>query len=389
MSKTSRIHTLLRLLKKWLRPPRTLRITGAGWRFLGLTLIVGFAAMNTGNNLLYLVFGAMLSFITASGILSELMLRRMSLSRTFPQHLFAQQAAPLRVTVTNRKRVIASFSLLIEDFSQGRAAEPLPYILKVPANQTVTTTYPVTFARRGLHRPSKVRLSTRYPFGFFHKSVTFHETGDDLLVYPAPAKLQSLDLASLAAFAGPLDATRKKGNGADVHSVRDYVHGDPRTRIHWKSTAKQARLMTKELEDEQWKKLALVLDVSQPARALRPRFAEDVEQAISLAAAYLMACTAQNVHFQLITPEQQTRFGHSQQHLFALLRMLALLEPSNGHSRQHLAAAIRRLRRADAMKILISVNQANGFRPGTFARVIRVGAGLSGGRSADFADFRR
>ena len=40
---------------RWLRPPRQLRPTRAGWSFFALTFGVGFAALNTGNNLLYLV----------------------------------------------------------------------------------------------------------------------------------------------------------------------------------------------------------------------------------------------------------------------------------------------------------------------------------------------
>ena len=39
-----------------------LRPTRAGWIFFLLTFGVGFAALNTGNNLLYLVLSLMLSF---------------------------------------------------------------------------------------------------------------------------------------------------------------------------------------------------------------------------------------------------------------------------------------------------------------------------------------
>ena len=48
-----------RFVRRFLRLPRTLRITSTGWKFVGLTLVVGFAAINTANNLLYLIFGLM------------------------------------------------------------------------------------------------------------------------------------------------------------------------------------------------------------------------------------------------------------------------------------------------------------------------------------------
>ena len=74
-------------MRRWLRPPRRLRATREGKYFVGITLGVGFAAVNTGNNLLYLLLGMMLSLIIASGILSEVSLRDLSLTRTPPDAL--------------------------------------------------------------------------------------------------------------------------------------------------------------------------------------------------------------------------------------------------------------------------------------------------------------
>ena len=45
----------LERLARWLKPPRLLRPTRAGWSFFVTTFAVGFAALNMGSNLLYLV----------------------------------------------------------------------------------------------------------------------------------------------------------------------------------------------------------------------------------------------------------------------------------------------------------------------------------------------
>ncbi|HEX9618723.1 MAG TPA: hypothetical protein VF989_01230, partial [Polyangiaceae bacterium] len=71
-------------LRRFFRPPRTLRPTRAGWSFFALTFGVGFAALNTGNNLLYLVLSLMLSFLVLSGVLSESALRGIGLRRRIP-----------------------------------------------------------------------------------------------------------------------------------------------------------------------------------------------------------------------------------------------------------------------------------------------------------------
>ena len=59
-------------------PPRKLKFTREGKYYLGITLGVGFAAINTGNNLLYLLLGMLLSLIVVSGVMSDLSLRRKS-----------------------------------------------------------------------------------------------------------------------------------------------------------------------------------------------------------------------------------------------------------------------------------------------------------------------
>jgi hypothetical protein len=60
--------TFRQRLRRWFTPPRTLQITGAGRVYLLIALGVGLGALNTGNNLLYLLLGLMLSLIVLSGV---------------------------------------------------------------------------------------------------------------------------------------------------------------------------------------------------------------------------------------------------------------------------------------------------------------------------------
>ena len=62
--------------------PRKLKFTKEGKILIGITLGIGFAAINTGNNLMYLVLGMLLSLMVVSGILSELSLRGVVVERT-------------------------------------------------------------------------------------------------------------------------------------------------------------------------------------------------------------------------------------------------------------------------------------------------------------------
>jgi hypothetical protein len=65
----------------WGRWPRRLKLTREGKYFIFITFGVGVAAINTGNNLLYLLLGMLLSLIIVSGVLSELSLRHLTVAR--------------------------------------------------------------------------------------------------------------------------------------------------------------------------------------------------------------------------------------------------------------------------------------------------------------------
>ena len=67
------------------RLPRTLHATRAGWCFVVIVFGVGFAALNTGNNLLYLILSFMLSFLVLSGVFSESALRGVRIRRRLPR----------------------------------------------------------------------------------------------------------------------------------------------------------------------------------------------------------------------------------------------------------------------------------------------------------------
>ena len=102
-------------IRRWLRPPRVLRPTRAGWIFLAIILGVGLAALNTGNNLLYLVLSLMLSFLALSGVLSESALRGIQIKRRLPREIFVGRDNSILIEVTNSQKRVAAYALVVED----------------------------------------------------------------------------------------------------------------------------------------------------------------------------------------------------------------------------------------------------------------------------------
>src|SRR5215469_10937484 len=88
-------------------------VTKAGIVYALVTLVIGIAALNTGNNLLYIVVAAMLGAIIISGYLSAVVLRYLELDIRLPDHVFAGRSVLGRVVVRNPRRVLQSLSIRV------------------------------------------------------------------------------------------------------------------------------------------------------------------------------------------------------------------------------------------------------------------------------------
>src|SRR6187455_1946398 len=134
-------------LWRWMRPPRRLRLTREGRFFIIITIGIGLAAVNTGNNLLYLLLGWMLSTIIASGILSESTLRKLKVERRAPAQVFANRPFLMEVAIENPKKHWSSYSVEVEDVLADKPIDKRCYFLKVPPGRTQRTSYRHTFSK--------------------------------------------------------------------------------------------------------------------------------------------------------------------------------------------------------------------------------------------------
>src|SRR5690606_23144997 len=89
-----------------------------------LSLVVGFGAVNTGNNLLFLLMGMLLSLIIASGILSEGVLRKLHVSRKLLSRAVAGRDTSGTYIVAN-KAGYPALSLEIADLNARPVEGPL------------------------------------------------------------------------------------------------------------------------------------------------------------------------------------------------------------------------------------------------------------------------
>lgn len=247
-------------LRRRLRPPRRLSFTREGRIIVIISIALGFAAINTGNNLLYLLLGWVLSFIIASGVLSELSMRGLTVERRPPPKVVAGQPFLMELAICNHKPKLASFSIEVEDTVGGRPIDKRCYFLKIPPNKTQRTSYRHTIMRRGRYRLEGYRIATRFPFGLFRKSRDV-DSETELLVYPP---LVPVTRPSPTASARGETSAAAVGRRGEFFGLREHRPGDDRRDVHWRSTARSGRVMVREYQDEHTRRVTVLLDNALP-----------------------------------------------------------------------------------------------------------------------------
>jgi uncharacterized protein (DUF58 family) len=312
--------------------------TSGGGVFLVIIIVVGFAAWNTGNNLLFLVFSLLCSALFVGWVAARSSLRDLTVSARFPDHIFAAEAAPVIVTLRNNKRVLPSFSIVVEARGPNNDADEVPkrrrrylkrllaYFSYVPHSAAAEQRVEQMFPTRGHVLIDGFELSTRFPFGFFRRRRRLRARNVDIVVYPKPEVISD-ELHLLPMYAGRMPALRR-GAGHDLFSLRDYQPQDDLRHIDWKATARARRLTVREFTSEDEKRITIVLD-----RRLPPapgdrleRFERGVVQAASLLKHFI----DERAEVRLVLGEEVGPFGSGTEQLYRCLRRLALVTPLIG-----------------------------------------------------------
>ncbi len=315
-----------RRLRRSLRPPRTLRPTRAGWCYFALTFGIGFASLNTGNNLLYMVLSVLLAFLVLSGVFSESALRGLRVRRRFPEELHAGHASSVVVEVRNAKKRWPSYAVVVDDLC-GIApdlSEPVGrcFFLQIPPGNAATRIHRWTPERRGEVTFAGFRIWTRFPFGLFVKSLIVEERST-VLVYPAISQAPRAE-GNPSERRGESSAGTAGGESPEAVGVRDYAAGDSFRRIHWPHTLRRSALLVRDREHEQHAELVVRLGA---ARAVPgPAFEAQVVRAASEVVSHLDAGWRVGLRCddRLIPPAAGPRQRR------ALLRHLALVRAGAG-----------------------------------------------------------
>jgi len=291
------------------------RFTKIGTTYLAATIVLAVAAVNTGNNALYIGVALMLGSLLLSGIASKGGLKWLRAEIGGMDEVWAGRAARGTLRIRNDSRIWNVRDVVI---TSEALAEPV-LLAQIPRRSTVETAASFLFLKRGLAHVHSVDSYTRYPFGFFLKKRRLH-VQNEVLVYPR--LLGEEDAAQqFQALVGDESSANRPGAGSDIHSFREYVRGDSLRHVHWKKSASLGRWIMKQPDAEISAAVHVLVDPYQPKGVPDEAF----EEMVSAAATFVFFAVQRDldVSLSLSRTTQRTRENQSATPLF---RALALLE---------------------------------------------------------------
>jgi uncharacterized protein (DUF58 family) len=298
----------------WMPGRANYRITREGVIFLSALFVVLAAAINTSNNLLYMVLSALLAVLTLSGLLSAVNFKGLEMQLLLPARAFAGETVPFSVRIRNRRRVFPAFSLQTQPPGESL------YFPLIQPRQSVLRPGQTRFLRRGRHSFERLRAGSRFPFGFFVKSRNF-ALDAECLCYPAIIPEDQLTI-SVGDILGNMQSLQR-GMGSDLYTIRDYVPSDSARHVHWKATAKTAALKTREFAAEESHNILLVLD-----RYGEPEDTDQFEALVSEAASLAFHLIRGGALVSLVSDNWRCPPEASEASLDAILNYLALVQMS-------------------------------------------------------------
>jgi len=380
-------------------------VTRAGLIYILISVVIGIAAINTGNNLLYVIVAALLSAIVVSGIASALVLRSLTLDVHLPEHVFASRPMLACLLLGNASSWLPSFSVRVvpakrknkdrwgweaSTFGWPRNRAPQDQWLRLPdrrlrrvreeaekpileesvyfpflaPEQELRADLEISFPARGRYCEKNFGLATRFPFAFLMKTRRIN-LAREVIVYPAVEPTEQFREV-LPMVTGEFESF-VRGRGNDLYLIREYMPDDSARHVDWKATARTGALKVREFSREDERKLRIVFDNPAPG-ILQPAV---YEQAVRLAASLGWHFHHEDVEVSFVAPGLAPT-----EDVFTFLRYLALVEP------QEATPVFSRLRASEDYNLIVTARDVAEMPAALAARSYVISLGVRGRSSA-------
>jgi uncharacterized protein (DUF58 family) len=292
--------------------------TGEGVRLLLLLAVMGFAAFNTRNNLLYLVFSVALAAAVISIGAGWLSLRGLRVETSEPSDLYAGTVCAEQLRLRNHSRIFDAYGTVLEELDFPGPSPQLS-LSHLGRGKSAKVALEKVYPRRGILESQRMRVSTGFPFGLVRANRDVR-LARKLTIFP---RINRVNISfAFQGRSGSVPKRQQRGESEELLRLREYVSGDNLHHIHWKSTAKLGNLMVREFSSEQRRRFCIVFDNTEGGRTSEAEFETMVSAAASLAA----HLAAHDLAFSFVSAEEVFPHGASQEHLRGVLTYLAVVK---------------------------------------------------------------
>lgn len=294
------------------------RLTRIGTTFIVFTIVIGFAALNTGNNALYIGLTFMLGALLLSGLASKGGLKHLHVTLEEAGQAWVGTPSHVVLRVRNGSRIWNVRDVVVVS---DEMAEPVLMPVMEKGGETVVHA-PLLFRRRGRVELNTIDLYTRYPFGFFLKKrrVALH---GELIVFPRLLD-STYDPGLFRPTTGDQSSANRPGPGFEIHSFREFVEGDSLRHVNWKKSASVGRWIIKQTDLDVARTVHVVVDPYRP----RGTAEEEFEQMVSEATTFIHHLLQRGLDVVLQLPRLTLR-SKDGQGAHSMFRALALLGASH------------------------------------------------------------
>lgn len=262
---------------------------------VALTVILFFAAWNTGNFYILITACILAAFVVVGYCYPIWALDKIALViEDFPGEL--DDRTPVAITINSfNKGWLARRELLLElkvsPLSQKSAYSmniQLP-VIKQGSNQIDLELGNI---RRGRYLLSQETFfHTGFPFGLVERKRSVVARQDSMVVRPFcfPVNNAILDLGSIRNYAA-IQTRQNAGNSREFFGIREYRYGDSVRHIDWKTTAKHNEVIVREFEEAAEKSFIIAVNCDQvfsPPDDTHDVFEKSIRIAASIATSLL------------------------------------------------------------------------------------------------------
>ena len=330
-----------------------------GLVYCSMMMFMGLAAMNSQASLLFGVFGLMIGILLVSGVISRVVLRRLSLHRQLPELAVVGQPTTVTYHFENGKRFWPSLSVCLAELDGAEAftRQPQSYMLHAAARNVAIVPIEAIPKRRGLHEMHRYQISTSFPFGFIKRAVERRQK-DNVLIYPALGKVDAklMQLCRSSDTSGAHMRPRRGGQD-EFYGVKEHRTGENPRWIYWRRSARTGVLVSKEMTQVAPPRLLLVVDtyINPQERTLAAH--ANVERAIAMAASVASQALEEGMSVGVFAWSGEWTSlapARGKRHRRDVLAVLARLPLNTTHNTQELLDASRNATESGVTPLLLT-----------------------------------